>query len=58
VRALGHSARYFVGAWCAAASYQSFVAAERHKVSSHVWPSALALGLSLVLVVACYWRAA
>ena len=58
VRALGHSARYFVGAWYAAASYQSFVAAERHRVSSRVCPSALAFDLSLVLVVACPWRAA
>lgn len=58
MRALGHSARYFVGALCAAVSYKLFVAAERHRVSSQVWPSALAFGLSSALAVACYWRAA
>jgi hypothetical protein len=50
MKALGHSARYFAGALCAALSYRLFVAAERHMAVSQAWPSALA--------VACYWRAA
>jgi hypothetical protein len=50
MRTPGHSARYFVVALCAALSYRSFVAAERHGAASQVWPSALA--------VACYWGAA
>jgi hypothetical protein len=50
MKALGISARYFVVALCAALSYRLFVAAERHRAASEVWPSALA--------VACYWRAA
>lgn len=50
IKALGNSARYFVGALCAAPSYRLFVAAERHRAASKVWPS--------VLAVACYWRAA
>jgi hypothetical protein len=50
MKALGISARYFVVDLCAALSYRLFVAAERHRATSQVWPSALA--------VACYWRAA
>jgi hypothetical protein len=58
VRALGHSVRYFVSASCAAASGQLFVAAERHGASAEVWLSAMALNVSSVLAVACYWGAA
>ncbi|HEX2109419.1 MAG TPA: hypothetical protein VHF70_09115 [Rubrobacteraceae bacterium] len=46
----GHSAWYLVGIVRAAASGRSFVAAERHRAASQVWPSALA--------VVCPWGAA
>jgi hypothetical protein len=58
MKALGHSARCFVGASCASASGQLFVAAERHGASAQVCLSAIAFSLSSVLAVACYRGAA
>lgn len=54
MKALGHSARYFVDASCASVSGQVFVASEPHGPSAQVWLSAVALNVSSVLVVACY----
>ena len=58
MRALGHSARYFVDASRASASGQLFVAAERHGADAQVWLSVRALNVSSVLAVTRYRGAA
>ena len=55
--ALGHSARYFVGTLCAAASGQIFVAAERHATTAHAWLAAMTSFLWSKMAVVCFWGA-
>jgi hypothetical protein len=54
MKALGHSARCFVGTLCTSVSSQLFMAAKRHGASAQAWHSATVYFLWSALAALCF----